>query len=362
LNILIDIGHPAHVHLFKNFISEARESHNVLVTVRDIPAAKVLLDKYGIGHIGHGSKKNSLAAKFFKQLGYDYRVRKLVNENRVDIGMGTSMTLAHVSRVSNMASYLFDDDDDAVQPLFKRFAHPFADFLLSPDPLRNQRQKKKHLVYPGYHELAYLHPRRFVPDPGVLTQIGLKPDDPFFVVRFNAFKAHHDVAARGLNLEQKRTLVNTLAQHGRVLITTEGRIDPEFEPFQLSISPELVHHFLFYARMFVGDSQTMTSEAAILGVPALKCNSFARQLSIPNELEDVYGLCFSFKPDRFEEMMLKLNELLAHRDLRKEWICRRNHMLKDKIDVTAMMLWLVKNHPHGIRELREHPEAFQEFK
>ena len=41
MNLLIDIGHPAHVHLFRNFYREMREKgHNVLVTARTIPAAE----------------------------------------------------------------------------------------------------------------------------------------------------------------------------------------------------------------------------------------------------------------------------------------------------------------------------------
>ena len=42
--------------------------------------------------------------------------------------------------------------------------------------------------------------------------------------------------------------------------------------------------------MFIGDSQTMTSEAAVLGVPSLRCNSFAGRISYINEQEFKYGL------------------------------------------------------------------------
>jgi len=38
----------------------------------------------------------------------------------------------------------------------------------------------------------------------------------------------------------------------------------------------------------------MTSEAAMLGTPSLKLNSFAGKLSVPNELEQKYQLCYSF--------------------------------------------------------------------
>jgi len=41
MKILIDIGHPAHVHLFRNLIKNLEhKGHFVLVTVKDIPSAK----------------------------------------------------------------------------------------------------------------------------------------------------------------------------------------------------------------------------------------------------------------------------------------------------------------------------------
>ena len=44
MNLLIDIGHPGHVHLYKNLIKELTASnYNVFVTVKDIPVAKQLL-------------------------------------------------------------------------------------------------------------------------------------------------------------------------------------------------------------------------------------------------------------------------------------------------------------------------------
>ena len=60
----------------------------------------------------------------------------------------------------------------------------------------------------------------------------------------------------------------------------------------MPIPPESIHSLLYYAKMFIGDSQTMTTEAAILGTPALKCNTFAGKLSVPNELEEKYNLCY----------------------------------------------------------------------
>ena len=252
------------------------------------------------------------------------------------------MTLAHVSRISRMKSIILDDDDDAVEPLFVKYAHPFADVILSPDSIR--RKAKQTIYYAGTHELAYLHPNRFTPDEHVLSEMGLRPSEPFFIVRFNAFKAHHDVGAKGLSMEGKRLLINLLSQHGRVFITSERDIEEEFKPYQLKIAQEKVHSMMYFATMFVGDSQTMTSEAAVLGTPAVKCNSFAGRLAVPNELEHKYGLCYAFLPEQEEAFFAKIEELLAMPDLKAEWQRRRQILLADKIDVTQFLTSFIENY------------------
>ena len=45
MNVLIDINHPAHVHLFRNVYAMLVEHGNkVLVVVKEIPSAMKLLD------------------------------------------------------------------------------------------------------------------------------------------------------------------------------------------------------------------------------------------------------------------------------------------------------------------------------
>jgi len=51
MNLLFDIGHPAHVHLFKNFIYYLKNSgHNVFVVSRKKDVTEILLDHYKINH------------------------------------------------------------------------------------------------------------------------------------------------------------------------------------------------------------------------------------------------------------------------------------------------------------------------
>lgn len=372
MNILIDINHPAHVHLLRNAYRELREKgHKIIVTVKDIPSAKGLMELYGIPYIEIGKKDDKLALKGLDQLVYDWRILRLVHKHKIELGIGSSINIAHVSRLSRMKSIILDDDDDAAEPLFVKYAHPFADTILTPDSIK--RQAKQTIGYPGTHEMAYLHPKRFVPSPDVLDDagIGFKRDakgqvvevEPFFILRFNAFKAHHDVGVKGLSIDGKRRLVKMLSAYGRVLITTERNIDEEFVTYQLSVSQEKVHSLMYYAMMFIGDSQTMTSEAAILGTPAIKCNSFAGRLAVPNEIEERYGLCYSFLPEDEEKFFEKIEELLAMTDLKKEWAKRRQKWLADKIDVTAFFTWFIENYPQSVNEVKSADDTFwKQFK
>ena len=363
MNILIDINHPAHVHLLRNAYKELKSrGHNVIVTVKDIPSAKQLLDLYEIPYIEIGKKDDKLALKGLDQLIYNWRILRLVHKHHIELGIGSSINIAHVCKLSRMHSIILDDDDDEVEPLFAKYAHPFADVVLSPQD--TPRATNKVVYYPAYHELAYLHPKRFVPNPEVLDEAGItyKRDtkgnvtdvEPYFIMRFNAFKAHHDVGVVGLTIENKRRMVELLSKHGKVFITTERNIDPEFEPYQLKVSPEKAHSLMYYATLFVGDSQTMTSEAAVLGTPSIRCNTFVGRIHYLEEEEHRYNLTYGFRPENSEAMFARVEELLAMgtTELKREWSKRRAVLLSEKIDYTAFMVWFVENYPFSVFETK----------
>ena len=342
MNFLIDIGHPAHVHLFRNLYKTLHQKgFNVTVTAKDVPIIKDLLGRYQIPYLILGKKSNSIWGKFFDQLRFGWRMWRIVRQRKIDVAIGTSINIAHVSRFSKMVSFVCDDDDSNVQPLMARFGHPFADYIVSPDVLSHERKSKNAIVYPGYHELAYLHPNHFSPDASVLSEHGLKDDEVFFVMRFNAFKAHHDVGVSGLSIQQKRELIEILKPYGKIVITTEKEMDEEFRPYQLKVSPEKAHSLLAFAHIFIGDSQTMTSEAAMLGVPSLRCNSLAKRISYLNEQEHKYELTKGFLPNEFDALKNQLKEWLNTSDLKERWKSKRDIMMMEKIDVSEFQYELL---------------------
>jgi predicted glycosyltransferase len=152
MNILIDIGHPGQVHLFKYVIEKLKEKdHKVLVTVKDLPHAIKLLEAYQIPYISLGRKYDSILLKGLNQLRYDINLYKIAKESGIHIAVGSSMNIAHASVFSKMSSILLDDDDAEAVKLFSWFAHPFADCIVSPHALAHQRDNKKGITYSGTH-------------------------------------------------------------------------------------------------------------------------------------------------------------------------------------------------------------------
>jgi uncharacterized protein len=362
MNILIEIGHPAHVHKLAPTIHILTgKGHKVMVVTKEIHSVVFLLKQFGIPFQVIGMKKDSLAGKGIMQLWYNLYCYILLKREKIDLMIGC-VTASYMTRLTKIPSILLDDDDDEVEPLLVKYIHPYLTEILSPSALAGNRHRKDTIYYPGYHELAYLHPNRFTPDESILEEIGLKPGDPYYVVRFNAFKAHHDIGVHGLTIESKRRLIAQLETAGTVFITSERNLDEEFRKYQLLLSPEKIHSLIYYATLLIGDSQTMTSEAAILGTPAVKCNTFAGKLAVPNELEQKYRLCYSFLPEESEAFFAKIDELLHVSDLKSQFLTRKNKMLDDKIDVTAFYAWFIENYPASAGMVRENPEYMHAFR
>ena len=135
-----------------------------------------------------------------------------------------------------------------------------------------------------------------------------------------------------------------LEKRGRVFITSEGALPPEFASYRIPIAPDKIHDALAFADLFVGDSQSMTIEAAVLGTPAIRCNTFVGRCPVIEELEHKYGLTYGFLPDEEDRMLKKINHLMAKSDLKQEWHRRRDAMLEEKIDLTAWMVPFVENY------------------
>ena len=335
LRILIDIGHPAHVHIFKNAAKEFESrGYRVLWTARNREVVVDLLKQYGFDFKILTRPKHGFLKALGELIEHDLKMLSTVLKYKPHLMMGTSIGITHVGRLLKIPSLFFSEDDKSVQKHIVLLAYPFCNFIITPDCLASENWGKKHILHRSYHELAYLHPDNFCPDSNVLDMLNQKSEDRFFILRFVSFQARHDVREEGIPHETKKYLIQFLSEFGSVYITSERPLPKEFEKFRFPLHPSLIHDALSFATIFIGDSQTMTAEAAVLGVPSIRYNSFVGRLTYLEELEHKYQLTFGYRPGQEEEMLKKIKELLKTKNLREEWFKRRDSMLKEKINLT----------------------------
>lgn len=332
MRIVVDIGHPAHVHFFKYFIHDARQKgHDIVITAADKDIALKLLDNYRLDYIKLGSTGKSLLSKILSVPRLDWNLYKAVKEFDPDLFLGLgSIRCTHAARFMGKRSIIFNDTEATIKEHI--LYYPFADRVLSPRCF-GRDFGKKHVRYDGYHELAYLHPNRFTPDENVLAELGIARDEKLFIIRFISWEATHDIGQKGFSEEGKLRLVRLLAQHGRVIITSEGEMSQELREYQMPISPIKMHDLLNYATLYVGEGATMASEAAVLGVPVVFLSTLVHNYL--KEQAERYQLMHIYHEQ--EGALAKVKELLAVPGLKEEWAARRDKMLKDKIDVTSFM-------------------------
>lgn len=337
MRIAIDILHPAHVHFFKYFIWEMQKNgHEILVTARDKDITLFLLDNYKIDYklisrMKQG-KINLLSEFITRTIKYFFICRKFKPNMLLGI-MGP--TISVVGKLLNIPAYIFYDTEHA--KITNSFAYKLATKIITPDCYLGDLGSK-HIRYPGYHELAYLHPNWFKPNPEVLKEIGLKEGDPFFIVRFVSWGASHDIGHKGLSLEEKRNLIEILKDKGRIIITSENNLPEEFEQYRMNVCPTKMHDLLYYATLLYGESATMSSECCVLGTHSIYIDFAGRGYT--DEQEKKYDLVYNFKTDNksIKDSFDKLRELLDIENLKVIGSRKRERLLNDRIDVTEYML------------------------
>lgn len=353
MRVLIDMGHPGHVHLFKNFIREMRyRGHEVKITARDKEITLQLLRRYGFNFVQTGSGKTGNTNLIWEWISRSIEVFKISRKFRPDILLGVgNPSIAHAAMMLRKPSVIFTDTEHATFGNMVTF--PFASVICTPSCYCDDIGPKQ-VRYNGYHELAYLHPNRFIPNPAVLTELDLAEGDPFIIVRFVSWQASHDVGQHGLTLDTKRKAIHEFEKYGRVFITSEKPLPDEFENYRISVSPEKMHDLLYYATLLYGESATMASECAVLGTHAIFCDFAGRGYTDEEERE--YDLVYNFKLDGLSqtESIQKALELLQDPDLKEKGREKRERLLRDKIDVTAFLVWFIVNYPQSFTMMKEH--------
>jgi hypothetical protein len=355
MKILIDIGHPAHVHLFKNFAHQMqKKGHEFLFTCRQKEFEIELLKAEGFRFVSFGKKYNSTFGKVLGLIKFDILefIQGLKFKPDVFMSHGSPYA-AHASWLLGIPHISLEDHGNMEQI---RLYLPFTSCVLTSTAFHRQLGKKQ-IRYTGCHELAYLHPNNFTPDPGIYKILKIDQDIPYIIIRFVAWNASHDINQSGLTLEKKREIIQHLEKKYVVFISSEKELPNEFKKYQIKIPPEEMHNALAFADMFIGEGATMAAESAVLGTPSV----FVNTMTLGYITEQVkYGLLYHFKSG--ERVLDQIKILESNINLKAEFKKKRETLLNDKIDVTAFMVWFVENYPQSKKELVDNPKIQFKYK
>jgi len=329
---------PAHVHLYKHAVSRLEDrGHEVLVLGRDYGCTRDLLDYYDLPHEIYG-KCDTTKLSLFGRLPTHY-LGLLAAARRFDpdliFGMGSYA--AHTGALTRTPVVLILDSEPTT--LDTRMARPFARTILTPHPFRKDLGSN-HYKFLGFKETAYLHPEEFEQRADVRELLGVDPDERYVITRFNAFGSHHDVAEGGFTTAKRREFVETISQYATVFVSDEGG---DFDHEQLparpyDLHPALMHDALAAADLLVADTQTMVTEAALLGTPAIRSNSFVGEDSdMGNFLElEAEGLVFNIQS--YDDVLETAVELLIDDSTDMRWQRKRRAFLSEMTNLTDVIV------------------------
>jgi hypothetical protein len=358
MRVLIDIGHPGHVHLFKPFANEMiRRGHEILFTCREKEFEIELLKAEKFNYISFGKKFTSTVGKLSGLLKFDGMELKAAIKFKPDIFLSHgSPYAAHVAWLMRKPHISFEDTFNFEQI---RFYKPFTDTILT-STYNHPYLGKNNLRYSGYHELAYLHPDVFTPDEKVLAELGLQKNERFAILRFVSWNATHDKGHKGINLENKIHAVNKLREHVKVFISSEKQLPSQLENYKFPLAPERMHHAIAFASLMFGESATMITEAAVLGVPGIYLDNSGRLYT--SEIEKKYGLIFNYSESETDQLKAieKAVEILG--EPKSKWEEGRKKLLSEKINVTKFLLWFIENFPESKLKLKKDRDYQMSFK
>ncbi len=329
MRLLFDVNHPVQAHLLRPVVAHFRaRGDECLLVARDKDVTLRLLRSFGLeAEVLAGVGRGRLGA-LRELVQREWRLRARARSFGPAVIAGTSVHAGRVGRRVGAVSVVINDDDAAAVPLFARLAYPSADWIVTPECLRHEGHGPRQLTYPGNQQLFYLHPARFAPDPGVRAELGLGPGAPFALLRLSALQAHHDRGVRGFSAELVEAVRARLPGHWRLFVSSEKPLPPALQPLELRLPAARLHHALAAAELLLGDSQSTTAEAAVLGTPALRLNDFVGRISYLAELER-RGLAFGFRPGQEPELLARLEGLLAEPGRRAGFAARRQRLLAE---------------------------------
>ena len=389
MKVLFMISHPAHFWMFRYTIDNLkRDGHQVVIVIRpkDVLEQLCINARMEFYKVKNRPKKWGMFGLAIFLIEKIFEVLRIARKEKPDMLVGSDGVLAVVGKIIRKPAFECYEDDAEAIALYAKMFFPIYTGVICPECCSAWKWKDKKIAYPSYHELGYLHPNQFIPDKQKVEQYGIDTSKPYILIRFAQLTAHHDVGIHGINTQIAERMIEMLKPHGRIYITSERPLEPQFEQYRIKINPLDMHHVMAFASLYIGDSQTMAAEAGVLGVPFVRLNDFVGRLSYLHELEAPtdftprsdgyvpkidahvpdevhYSLGYGHKTADVEGFFKSIERWLAMPDRKQVCAERRAKMLSEKVDYAKFLTWFIENYPNSATEVKNAtPDFWERFK
>lgn len=364
MRIVFYFGHPSQYLFLRETMRRLSKfpDYQIHILIKTKDVLEDLLKNDGFDYINilpqvRGNLRLSVAWSVYTRF---FLILPIIRKIKPNLLVGTDATIAQLGKLLNINRITITEDDYAVIKMLGNLSYPFTQTILCPQVCDVGRWNNKKIGYDGYMKLGYLHPNVFQIKDDVIKKY--KISSKFILIRLSRLNAHHDFGIKGIdNLLLNKIIELSNSFDCQVCICSEGVIPYKYQPYKLNIDPSDLHQILAKATILVSDSQSMSLEAALLGVPSLRYSGFAGKISVLEELEHTYQLTFGIKIGEKATLLKKLEEWLTTLDLQNLFQERRHIMLKDKIDVTAFTTWFIANYPDSASLMKKQREIQNQF-
>jgi predicted glycosyltransferase len=365
MNISIFVNTPAQVHFYKNIAKGLeKKGHKIIFLARKYRETIPVLDLSGIKYQVYSRPPDSQLGKVMSLPANIMNACAIMKKFKSDIVLGFGGPEAYTAFLLNKPAIVFQDSEPHIDLFFLlqyKLFMPLIKTIITPD-IFSDDLGKKHIRIKSFKEMAYLHPSIFKPDESIFDLLDIDRNKEFIILRFNALDAVHDFKIKGFSIEEKRDFIRELEKYVKVFISAEKQVPKDLERYLLKIPKNRIHDCIYYAKMILTDTQTMATEAGLLGTPVVRYNSFVGSKDMANfiELEQNYHLIFNYNNSK--EAIKKSLEIVTDPDVKNKWRKRKQKFMDEKINITEFMVWFIDNFPESYLKIKENPNLQNKFK
>ncbi|NMC75901.1 MAG: DUF354 domain-containing protein [Candidatus Methanofastidiosa archaeon] len=364
MRYLFYLVHPAKFQFHKEQIKKLKkDGHTVDIVINSKDILEELLKEenwqfYNIFPEGRKIKGlHVYIAAFISIFRTIYRLLKFTKGKKYDLFIGDLLTI--LGRIKGVPSLY--PTDDVIRQVPEQSIFLFTcKHIIAPTITDLGIFNKKKINYDGYKALAHLHPNCFSPNFDFLdlASIGNK----LFLIRCTGFGATHDLGRKGIDNEVLNEIIGLLENKGDIIISSERVLPDHLEKYKFKGNKNKIHHLMAIADIFIGDSTTMCTEAALLGTPVVEYDTYWYEIEQMLELQYKYEMIHLFQPPALELMLEKISEIVNSDSSKAMAIRKKDAFIQEKIDVSEFLVWFMENYPKSYNEYKKNPFIQYKFR